>query len=224
MNLLYFDIETAGKYKDFQTFKRIDPRGADLFEKKVIKHHWLNEKSIVFYKSIDEAYLNKAALYSEFNIIVCITYGYEDLRDGFRVKTLIGEEDQIIKDSNKIWSNFIKIKKSYLGCGYNIKRFDLPLLNIKHYQHNIPIPKILEVKDKKPWEIQHIDIFEKWNHGFNSFVSLDEVCYALGIESPRDIMSGSDVHNEYYNGNINKIVKYCEGDVRVLPKIIERIY
>jgi len=216
MYLLYFDIETAGKYKDFQTFKQLDERGANLFEKKATKHRWLEKDTI------DQVYLNKAALYSEFNIIVCITYGYEDPREGFRFKSLSGDEEKILKDSNKIWSNFIK--KGYIGCGYNIKRFDLPLLNIKHYQHNVRIPHLLDVKDKKPWDIQHVDLFEKWNHGFNSYVSLDEVCYALGIESPKGQMDGSEVHSEFYAGNIERIIRYCEGDVEVLPRIFDRIY
>ena len=216
MKLLYFDIETAGKYKDFQTFKDLDLRGANLFEKKASRHRWIEDYTI------EEVYLKKSALYSEFNIIVCITYGYDDPREGFRVKSFTGDEKEILQNSNKIWSNFIK--QGYIGCGYNIKRFDLPLLNIKHYQHDIPMHKIMDLKDKKPWDIQHVDIFEKWNHGFNSFVSLDEVCYALGIESPKDNMSGGEVHTEFYAGNIGDIVKYCEGDVKVLPKIIERIY
>ena len=80
------------------------------------------------------------------------------------------------------------------------------------------------MKDKKPWDITHVDIFEKWNHSFNSFVSLDEVCYALNIESPKDKMTGKDVHKEFYNGNIEGIVDYCEKDVKVLPEIIEIIY
>jgi len=216
MNLLYFDIETAGKYKDFQTFKDLDLRGANLFEKKANKHRWLE------IDTIEEAYLNKSPLHPEFNVIVCLTYGYEDSREGFRVKSFTGDEKEILKNSNKIWTNFIK--KNYIGCGYNIKRFDLPLLNIKHYQHNVPMHNILDIKDKKPWDIQHADIFEKWNHGFNSFVSLDEVCYVLGIESPKDNMKGSDVHKEFYAGNIDRIVKYCEGDVKVLPQIIEKMY
>jgi len=214
MNLLYFDIETAAKYKDFKSFQNDDPRGASIFEKKVEKFR--------YEMNVDEAYLNKAPLFFEYNVIVCLTYGYHDSINGFRVKSLIGDEKQILIDSNKILKNFIK--NEYLLCGYNIKRFDIPLLNIKHYQHSVPMHRMLDLKDKKPWDINHKDIFEIWNKGYNNFASLDEVCYVLNIDSPKDKISGKDVHNEYHKGNINRIVEYCEKDVKVLPKIIDKLY
>ena len=36
-DLLYYDIETVGKYKDFNTLKNNDIRCAELFEKNITK-------------------------------------------------------------------------------------------------------------------------------------------------------------------------------------------
>ena len=37
MELFFFDIETCGEYKDYDTFLLEDERGAKLFESKYIK-------------------------------------------------------------------------------------------------------------------------------------------------------------------------------------------
>ena len=46
-DLFMFDIETAGQHKDFNTFREVDPRGADLFESKYNKLGWEEQKRLV---------------------------------------------------------------------------------------------------------------------------------------------------------------------------------
>ena len=68
MKLFHFDIETAGNYPDYQTFKSEDERGAKLFENKYNKR-WANDYTI------DEAYVNNAGIISTYGRICCISFG-----------------------------------------------------------------------------------------------------------------------------------------------------
>ena len=71
-DLFYFDIETVGNYKDYQTCKENDPKCAELFEKKYNKNDWMKEKT----SSVDEAYKNYAGLFTTYGKIVCVSFGY----------------------------------------------------------------------------------------------------------------------------------------------------
>ena len=81
------------------------------------------------------------------------------------------------------------------------------------------LPLILDNYDKKPWEIKTFDLSEKWKAGFKYYTSLDEVCYEMDIDSPKDDISGSEVHEVYWGGtywnddNLIRIKTYCEKDV-----------
>ena len=61
MNLFFFDIETAGQYKNFEEFSINDERGANLFKNKYEKMHW-SEK----YSDLNDAYINNAGIISTF--------------------------------------------------------------------------------------------------------------------------------------------------------------
>jgi hypothetical protein len=39
------------------------------------------------------------------------------------------------------------------------------------------------------------------------------MCCVLGVESPKDEIAGKDVHRTYWEGNVDKIIEYCEKDV-----------
>jgi predicted PolB exonuclease-like 3'-5' exonuclease len=58
-----------------------------------------------------------------------------------------------------------------------------------------------------------VDLSEDWKGRFAWSYSFDEMIYELGLQSPKDKMSGSDVHSKYWNGDILEIKEYCEKDV-----------
>ena len=86
MELFHFDIETAGQYKDYETFLLEDERGAKLFESKYKKLGW-EEK----YSSIDEAYLENAGIVSTYGRIVCISFGFIDNSGVSKISSFYGD-------------------------------------------------------------------------------------------------------------------------------------
>jgi hypothetical protein len=85
----------------------------------------------------------------------------------------------------------------------------------------IPIPGVLQLHGKKPWEIPHLDTMELWKFGdFKSFTSLDLLAAVFDIPTPKDDIDGSMVRSVYYEENdLERIMRYCEKDVAVLAGV-----
>jgi len=69
-----------------------------------------------------------------------------------------------------------------------------------------------------------VDISDDWKQKFAYIFSFDEVCYELGVSSPKDKMNGSDVHIKYWENKIDEIREYCEKDVSSSIDIGKIIY
>jgi hypothetical protein len=78
---------------------------------------------------------------------------------------------------------------------------------------------------KKPWESPLIDTLQFWKFGeFKNFVSVDLLCTLLGIDSPKQTMSGQDVAQMYWQErNRQRIIDYCEHDVLAVAHILLRL-
>jgi len=217
MDLFFWDIETVGEYKDFESFFNNDHKGSNLFRKKYTKMNW-DQK----YNDINNAYLDNAGIISTYGKIVCISFGFID-KGQQRISSFYGDDEKDIV--NKFNELLKKIeKKNFSICGFRIKSFDIPWLLHKLYKYGIEPASIIITHDKKPWEMRVTDISDDWRGKFAWAYSFDEVCYQLGVESPKDNMNGSEVHVAYYQGRIEDIKRYCESDVRASIEVSELIY
>ena len=88
--------------------------------------------------------------------------------------------------------------------------------------NGIKIPKPLELFNKKPWEVPHLDTLHLWRFGdFKHYTSLKLMAHVLGIPSPKDDIDGSQVAHVYYvDKDLQRIVNYCEKDVLTVAQII----
>jgi predicted PolB exonuclease-like 3'-5' exonuclease len=71
----------------------------------------------------------------------------------------------------------------------------------------------------------HLDLLQVLRHGSYSSgpSSLDVVCWALGIESPKGAMDGSMVAPAYARGEIEEIARYNLADVRATTAVYHRV-
>jgi len=221
-DFVYLDIETAGEYPDLASLQSNDIRGYDLFMRKI------DRKSSQFQdwkENPHDVYLNKVSLMPEFGKIVCVSIAQIDVGENLKIVSICDEDEEvIIKRVQKIFKN--ASDKTLLGlCGFYIKFFDIPWLNRKFLKYGLEIPKLLKTYNVKPWEMNIADLSEIWkNYGTLESVSFDEMLYALNINSPKSIMEGKDVHNQYWNNrNIDKIKEYCEADVIGCVEVAKRI-
>jgi DNA polymerase elongation subunit (family B) len=224
-NILFLDIETVGIKANYKQLSQN------------YKSHWDNKTEAInkYYKGSqfcdsDEMYQHKAAIFAEYGKIVCISTAFfnnsnEELE--LRIKSFYGDNEMEILSEllSLIDTHFNDEKKCYL-VGHNIREFDLPYICRRSIINGLALPKLLKIQSKKPWEVRYIiDTLELWRFGeYKNYTSLDLIATCLGIESPKSVMNGSEVHDVYWNQNgLREIVRYCEGDVKTTVDVFTNL-
>jgi 3'-5' exonuclease len=208
--ILFLDIETVPlvyQYKDLEI------SAGDLWNKK-----WQYNKDI----SPEEQYA-KAGIYAEFAKTICIGVGYYK-NEKFTVNTIASP------DEKEVLRKFVAFMREnfsghdHLLCAHNGKEFDFPFLCRRFLINDIPLPKLLQIQGKKPWEVKHIDTMDLWKFGdIKNFSSLNLLAHVFGIPSPKDDMDGSMVAKTFYEENdLAKIERYCKKDVITLARVYTR--
>jgi DNA polymerase elongation subunit (family B) len=134
------------------------------------------------------------------------------------------DETEILEKTAKVFSN--ASSKGMKICGHNIKMFDVPFLGRKMIFKGINVPSNLQIWDKKPWEVPIIDTaeffsFGSWSH---KFLGLDLLACSLDIESPKEDIDGSQVHDIFWTEKgFERIKEYCERDVVTVMNILEKV-
>ena len=214
-NLLVIDIETASAFEEYQN---MDERMQTLWDKKASFMQKTEETAS------EDLYFDKGAIYAEFGKIVSIALGFytehENNKIGIRVKGIADHDEvKLLQQFNGIIEKLDQVSLKF--CAHNGKEFDYPYLSRRMLVNGIDIPETLELRNKKPWEILHIDTMEEWKFGDRkNFTSLDLLATIFGIESSKDGIDGSMVNAVYYDDNdLSKITTYCMQDVAVTAQV-----
>lgn len=219
-NFLVIDIETASTFEDFN---KLDPRMQSLWDKKASFMQNTEERSS------EELYFDKGAIFAEFGKVICISVGVftkeKDNALGIRIKSFaFDSEREILNAFKKLLET--KFESKYLRMiAHNGKEFDFPYLCRRMLVNEIEIPEALDIRDKKPWEINHIDTMELWKFGDRkNFTSLDLLAALFDVESSKDDIDGSQVNKVYYHEkNLERISKYCQRDVMVTAQVFLKL-
>ena len=215
-DILFLDIETVPQSPDFNT---LSEEAQELWALKT-KYQRKDEYT-------PEEFYERAGIWAEFGIIVCISVGYFlQTQDGrtFRVRSFTGAEDELLREFSGLLDSHFSGRR-HLLCAHNGKEFDFPYLARRMIILGIPIPDKLLMFGKKPWEIPHLDTMELWRFGdFKNYTSLRLLAYTLGIPSPKEDLDGSQIRSVYYEeGDIDRIAKYCELDVVTTAQVFLRL-
>jgi len=225
--LLFFDIETVSQYKDLYDLPERDfqmwMRYYNSFRKRVTEESKIKldmgDKEI-----FQEVYRQTAAFFPEFGKVACVSMAFVTKEGEVRYESFYGEDEmEILLNTRKVFD-----KVESLGfdlCGQSIKMFDIPFLGKRFFINGLKTPKIFPTHETKPWEIKVVDTKEVWQFGNNwSLSSLDLVCSALDIDSPKNgDVKGDSVTTGYWEGKHEEIKEYCERDVKALVDIITKI-
>ncbi|MDR2928849.1 MAG: 3'-5' exonuclease [Cytophagaceae bacterium] len=216
-NILFFDIETVPLQSEF---KALDPVLQELWDKKSAYFRTMEQTPADVYQ--------RAGIYAEFGKIVCISAGIVFTKEGerfFKLKSFYGHnEKQLLLDFGQLLLSFCANPRNKL-CGHNIKEFDIPFVARRMIINCIPLPPVLHIAGKKPWEVQFIDTLELWKFGdYKHYTSLKLLTHILDIPSPKDDIDGSQVGDVYYVQNdIERIAVYCEKDVFATAQLLLRL-
>ena len=220
-NILFLDIETVPQYENFET---LPENLAELWQKKYSALRNAIEESA-------ENSYHRAGIYAEFGKIICISCGNFTPENKFRIKSFYGhDEKELLTDfSNMLYKSFSAPNK--LLCAHNGKEFDFPYICRRLLINRLPLPPILDIAGKKPWEVAHLDTMELWKFGdFKSYTTLNLLCAVFNIPTPKDDIDGSTVWKVYWEDkNLERILTYCQKDVLSVVQIFrsfrgERIF
>lgn len=215
-HILFLDLETVPQERDFG---ELDRTTQELWEAKT---QYQRKDDFT-----PEEFYERAGIWAEFGKIICISVGYFHQKENprkFRVTSFHGDEKSIlIQFKNLLESHFSH--PYHLLCAHNGKEFDFPFLSRRMIIHGIDLPAKLKFFGKKPWEIPHLDTMELWKFGdYKHYTSLKLMAHILGIPSPKDDIDGSQVRDVYYvDGDIDRIIEYCEKDTITVAQILLRL-
>ena len=232
--LLFFDIETVSQYKDLYDLPKREldmwMRYYNSFRKRVTDESRIPESEDIvlgqdYLKEVKrEVYRQTAAFFPEFGKVACVSMAFVTKDGEVRYESFYGEDEmEILLNTRKVFD-----KVSSLGfdlCGQSIKMFDIPFLGKRFFINGLKTPKMFPTHETKPWDIRVVDTKEVWQFGNNwSLSSLDLVCSALDIESPKNgDVKGDSVTTGYWEGKHEEIKEYCERYVKALVDIITKI-
>jgi 3'-5' exonuclease len=217
-NILFLDIETVPGTAEF------DDLSEGLQELWAVKSRAILKKPTVEleFDEIAETYSDRAGIFSEFGKIVCITIGYlvrpqENGKTMLRLKSFTNhDEGHLLEDFAEVLDKHYNNPEKFAFCGHNIKEFDIPYICRRMLINSLPLPRMLDISGKKPWETKHlIDTMELWKFGdIKNYTSLNLLTHIFEIPSPKDDINGSDVAGVYWEEkDLDRIAHYCEKDV-----------
>jgi len=210
--VLFLDIETVPQ---FENYKVVPERLQKLWDTKA-GFLARNEES-------PEELYDRAGIYAEFGKIVCISVGY--IREGeIRLKSFFSDNElELLHEFTEMLNQYYSSPYQLL-CAHNGKEFDFPYIARRLLINGIPLPGILNIAGKKPWEVQHLDTLELWKFGdYKNYTSLNLLTAIFDIPTPKDDIDGSMVGAVYYKEkNLSRIKEYCEKDVVALTQLMRR--
>ncbi len=222
-NILFLDIETvSGKAQ----FEDLNEDFQYLWSEKA-GHILKIPKEDVDAEKAAAAYKDRAGIYAEFGKIICISVGFmvPDGEGGFqlRLKSFASDDEHhLLSEFKQLLEQYYNNPQSHGLCGHNIKEFDIPYICRRMLINQIPLPYILDIGGKKPWELNYlIDTLVLWKFGdYKNYTSLKLLAAAFGFPSPKDDIHGGEVGRVYWEENdLERIAVYCEKDVAATTQL-----
>ena len=218
-NILFLDIETVPQHDGHEN---MPPEWKTLWEHKA--SYLIRNKETETAQTI----YPRAGIYAEFGKIVCISCGVivgTGADKKIVIKSFCGDDEKMVLQQFCEMINKWSADNNKFLCAHNGKEFDFPYLCRRMVVNHMAIPSMLQMAGKKPWEIPHLDTMELWKFGdFKSYTSLNLLAHTLGINTPKDDIDGSKVHEVYWKEkNMSRIVTYCQKDVVTVAQIFLRM-
>jgi hypothetical protein len=137
------------------------------------------------------------------------------------------DEDGEEQDEKKALLAFLDYMKNFDPdtdelVGHNLLGFDLPFIFQRCLVHCISARPLVDLGEYRVRGV--FDTMHRWWLGAKRNVSLDDIAWALGIESSKTATAeGSKVFELYQTGKLGEIREYNLNDVRVTRKVYERM-
>ena len=208
MTFITLDIETVGtSRKDVVDYIAKNIKHPATHKKAETIAKWYQEEAPA---AIEEA-VSRTGLDGAFGQVVCVGLQFDDA-DPEAVFGL-DEKDLLLRLNEKL--DFIprSMHSASTLIGHNVLDFDIRFLWQRYIVNGVrPHPIINTSVNAKAWDNKVFDTMTQFA-GFGKHISLDKLCLALGIPSPKCDMDGSMVSKYVADGRLNDVVEYCLQDI-----------
>ena len=107
--------------------------------------------------------------------------------------------------------------------GHNVLSFDLRFLFQRYAVNGIrPHAIIRSAVKAKPWESTVFDTMTQWA-GMGNRISLDKLCKALNVKTPKGEITGATVWDFVKAGKIDEVADYCMRDIEATRTVYKRM-
>jgi len=214
-NILFLDIETVPQYSSYNLLPEEWKTLWDLKSQFILRNKEGETPETIYPRS---------GIYAEFGKIVCIGCGFISgmgAEKKITLKSFFGDDEKILLLQFTEMLNRWSTDGAKFLCAHNGKEFDFPYLCRRLIINGLPIPQVLLLAGKKPWEVNHLDTLELWKFGdFKNYTSLNLLAHTLGIPTPKDDIDGSKVWSVYWiDKDLKRIVTYCQKDVITVAQV-----
>ena len=105
--------------------------------------------------------------------------------------------------------------------GHNVAEFDLRFIFQRAAILGIRPPACLKINPSR-YDSDIYDTMTKWA-GYGNRISLDNLCKALGVETPKGEITGANVYDYWLKGEYETIADYCMKDVEATRQVYKRM-
>lgn len=216
-DVMFIDIETVPQQA---TYQELDDDFKQLWDKK--SAYFRSDE-----QEPDEVY-QRAGIYAEFGKIVCISAGFVTSKNdeySFRAKSFFNHDEKVLlQEFSEVLNSWVNYSSKRQICGHNAREFDFPFIARRMLINGVPLPSVLDVAGKKPWEVKFLDTLDLWKFGdYKNYTSLALLTKVFNIPTPKDDIDGSQVARVYYEENdLERIAIYCEKDILATAQLFLR--
>lgn len=217
---LYLDLETIPTQRqDLRDYiaATIKPPATIKLPASIAKWHAESKAEAV------EDAVSKTGLDGAFGQVCCIGY---DLRDDGNPDVIYGlDEADVLNRFNVALGEIVPAMHSACTIvGHNVLSFDLRFLVQRCIVNGIkPHPIIAVAANAKAWDNKVYDTMLNWNPDRDKRISLDKLCTALGVPSPKGEIDGSMVGQYVADGRIAEVADYCRNDIMATRLVYKRM-
>lgn len=199
-NILFTDYETVPQAKHFEDLPQRDQQVfKDRFPTK-FEQASQADPATTNEELWEKVYQENAALHAEFCKIVSAGLGYFNILNPsayeFKIKSIVSNDEVFILNEVK---RIMEINNFTYICGHNSDSFDNPIVCRRMVINRIKIPYMLDPTGKKTWDLKWYDTMKMFAYGeWGHKTSLDRLCFALGVPTPKEDMDGFMVKDLFY--------------------------
>lgn len=213
MTVIYNDLETVGT-EDPEVIARltegIHPPG-NLKKAETIEKWMVDERPAL----IEEA-IKKTAFDGGLGRIVCIGWAVGDQAPEAAFEgtehAVISQFFGAVQRATRMHYEGGSTNSVPVFCGHNINAFDLRFLWQRCVVNRIKPPSGIPFH-AKAWDKNIADTMVLWDPNYGKKISLDNLCKALGVKTPKGDLDGSKVWDYVKAGRIKEVAEYCKADV-----------